>query len=102
MDKHVPPIVFAIEIIHFQPLRDRQPPISGQRTENVPPKDKYSVAIQNSLQERTEIEASGGKCDSYSAAPRLYIRSFLLSIFIHLVCLHEVADSASYRPHPSL
>ena len=60
----MPPIVFAIEIIHFQPLRDSQPPISGQRTENMPPKDKYSVhvVVQNSLQERTEIEASGGKC----------------------------------------
>ena len=23
-----------------------------------------------------------------------------LSIFIYLVCLHEVADSVSYRPHP--
>ena len=37
---NVPPIVFAIEIIHLQPPRDVQPPISGQRTENVPPKDK--------------------------------------------------------------
>ena len=30
---HVPRIDFATEIIRFQP------PISGQRTENVPPKD---------------------------------------------------------------
>ena len=53
----MPSIDFAIEIIHFQPPRDRQPPISGQRTENMPPKGQ--VAVQNSLQERTEIKASG-------------------------------------------
>ena len=82
---NVPPIDFAIEIIHFQPPRDGQPPISGQWTEHVPPKDT-EVAVQNSLQERTEIKASGRKCeisikiltDSYSAASRKYIRSFVL------------------------
>ena len=37
---NVPPIDFAIEIMYFQPPRDGQPPISGQRTENMPPKDK--------------------------------------------------------------
>ena len=49
---------FAIEIIHFQPLRFRQSPISRQQTENVPPKDKLLYKIY-SLQERMEIEASG-------------------------------------------
>ena len=39
---HVPLIDFAIEIhvMHLQPLRYGQPPISRQRTENMPPKDK--------------------------------------------------------------
>ena len=37
---NVPPIDFAVEIIHFQPPSDGQPPISGQQTENVPLKDK--------------------------------------------------------------
>ena len=33
---------------------------------------------------------------------RKTIRSFILLIFVHLVCPHEVAHSASNRPHPSL
>ena len=69
---------------------------------------KGQVAVQTSLQEWTEMEASGGKCEtsikiltnSYSAAPRKCIISFILSSFVHLVCLHEVAYSGSYRPHP--
>ena len=35
---NVPPIDFAIEKIHFELPRYGQPPISGQWTENVPPK----------------------------------------------------------------
>ena len=34
-------IDFTLQIIHFQSLRYGQPPVSGQRIENVPPKDKY-------------------------------------------------------------
>ena len=58
---------------------------------------KGQVAVQNSLQERTDSdEASGRKCeisitisnDSYSAAPRKYIRSLVPSIIVHLVCPH--------------
>ena len=36
---NVPPINSVVEI-NFQPPRYGQPPTSGQRTENVPPKDK--------------------------------------------------------------
>ena len=105
---NVPPIVFAIEIIHFQTSQRRT--TSYFRTTDRKCAPKGQIAVQNSLQEWTEIEASDGKCeisikistDSYSAAPRKYIRSFLLLIFVHLVCPHEVADSASYRPHPTL
>ena len=103
-------IDFAIEtthdvhvhvVINFQPLR--------QQTETCTC-PQIQVAAQNGLQRWTEIEASGEKCeisikilrDDNSAAPRKYIKSFVLSIFIHSVCLHEVTDSASDRPHPSL
>ena len=71
-------------------------------TESGPPKGQ--VDVQNSLQEWTEIEALDGKCEtgikistdkcSYSAAPRKYTRSFVPLVFVHLVCLHEVDDSA--------
>ena len=79
----MPPIDFAIEIIHFQPPSYGQPPTSGQRTKKVTP--KVQRAVQNSLQEWTEIETSGEKiikisADSNSAAPRKYIRYFVLSI----------------------
>ena len=56
---HVPPIDFAIEIIHFQPPRDRPPPISGQLTMRAP---KGQVAVRNGLQQRTKIELSDENC----------------------------------------
>ena len=37
---NVPPIDFAIEVIHFQPPRNRQPLVFGQRTECLLPEDK--------------------------------------------------------------
>ena len=90
MDKpsnNVPLIDFAVEITHFQPPRDGQPPVSEQWTaENV------QVAIKKATSKSGQIEASGGKCEtsieiltvSYSATPRKYIRSFILLIIVHL------------------
>ena len=74
-------MIFAIEIIPFQPLRDGQPSISKQWTETCP---QGQVAVQNSLQERTEIKASGGKCEiniKISIATQQHLESTLDPLF---------------------
>ena len=97
----MPPIDFAIETIHFRPPRD------GQRTEHVP--QRTNGYNEKSLQEQTEIEVLDEIVEisikfltfSYSAVPRKYTQSFLLSIFFiaYSECLQEIADSASCYDH---
>ena len=105
------PIAFTIEITatFLTSKRRTTSYISGQRTENMYPKDKqlYKIASKSGQISKPRVEhVRSASCkistDSYSAAPRKYTRSFLLSIFVHLVRPHKVTDSASYRPHPSL
>ena len=107
-DKQHAPDRFCHRNNIFFNLRETDNLLSPDNGLKTCPQRTSSCTKINSLQEQTEIKASGGKCnisikiltDSYSTAHRKYIRSFVLSIFIHLVCPHEVADSDSLQTTP--
>ena len=100
----MPLIDFAVEIIHFQPQRQITSYLWITDKTHAP---KGQVAIQNSLQERAEIEVSTKNVRCVSEFRHLAIQQCLksklvrsFSIFVHLEYLHEIIDSFSYRPHP--
>ena len=76
---HVPPIDFTIQLIHFQPPRYGQP-----LTKSMCPNDckLYSESGQRSKRMQYFITSS--------------------SLGQFWTCLHKIANSTTYKPHPSI